>query len=634
MIERQQGKEFFEQRQNKILFLTTEASFIQRQIAEGPVEVNDYSLLADGVSTDAIFETKHAFTTNPLGQVALTGFPEIKEGTVQNNNFNIIVAGENFGRGSAREQAPLTLKLAEVELIIAKSFDPRFQRNCANIGILCSSNLDLIPLLQKGEPIPKKRILAQLPSLQAKIIKYGGLIPYSLARQEGKISIPPLPNISRPLTMIEKITALNLEKKATREKVYPQPGDSVVIEPDILASYELFTQWIFRLAEKFNLDFTEENLGKLRLFSDHVVQSKNPRAAQLLETHLKLAEQYGVKYHSFQLRDGGENISSGVCHTLLRELEISSPGEILLMTDSHTPTAAAMLSLGLPTSITGMTTALATGEYIMEIPQTVRVQLKGKLSPAVTSKDVILYLINQYHSYFKGQCIEFGGQGIEDWWPEEIGVLTNMAVEGMAFTALVEPNQRTIEYLAKLTNKNPKEIEDQARAIKPDSNASYAQVLIINLNNISPMVAKPGSPMNAVPLDQLSKRPKIDIVYIGSCTGGTWLDIVQTAKVLKEKQVAPGVKLYIQPTSIAIYQDMWEAGLDKIFISAGAIILPPACGACCGLGLGGPQKGEVSVSTSNRNFPGRMGEGDTWLTSTPVAAATAIAGRLCHPNEL
>ena len=147
------------------------------------------------------------------------------------------------------------------------------------------------------------------------------------------------------------------------------------------------------------------------------------------------------------------------------------------------------------------------------------------------------------------------------------------------------------------------------------------------------MVAKPGSPLNAVPLTSLENRPKIDTAYIGSCTGGTWLDILQAADVLKDQKVAKNVKLYIQPSSIAIYQAMCEAGLDKIFLQAGAIILPPACGACAGLGIGGPEKGQVGVSTSNRNFPGRMGKGDVWLASSLVTAASAIAGKLCHPSE-
>ena len=617
-----------------ILFLLPEKPQMFQAKQEGGLPEFSLDSLANNISTDAIFPSQYAFQSREnWGECALTGFPGIEEKTLQEDKINIIVAGQNFGCGSAREHAPIALLLAGVELIIAKSFDPVFQRNCSNLGILTSTDIGLASQLQAGSPIPKEEIITQLPSLQAEIVKHGGLIPYVLYQQE-KAKPTPKETQPRPLTMMEKIIGANLEKTYNLP-TYPKAGDKVVLKPDVLTSYDLFTLWIFQLLESYGL--TAQEAEKLVLFSDHAIQAPFPGAEQILKKHSSLAKEHGAKLYPFIFSSQGESISSGVGHTLLRELELS-PGNVLLMTDSHTPTAGALLSLGLPTSITGITAALATGEYIFQIPKTVRINLEGNLPQGVTAKDVILYLLSlnpvKEEDIFRGKCLEFGGPGLNSWWPDEIGVLTNMSKEGGALTALAEPTEKTIEYLAKLIGREVGETKRAVEKLKPDPEAKYSQILSVDLSQISPMVALPGHPGNGVPLKELKERPDVQTVYIGSCTGGTWLDIVQAAEVLKGKRIAKRVRLYIQPSSITIYQAMKEARLDEVFKQAGAIILPPACGACAGLGIGGPKKGEIGISTSNRNWPGRMGKGKVYLTSSLVAAASAIKGSLCHPSEL
>jgi 3-isopropylmalate/(R)-2-methylmalate dehydratase large subunit len=581
--------------------------------------------VGDNINTDLIFPTKHAFDPEvDLGKFALTGLPDIEPGRLRDQNINVISAGQHFGCGSAREQAPLSLQAAGVQLILAESLDPIFKDNCAKIGLLYSTDASLLPRLKAGEPIPRQKIIDSLPQLEADMFKHDGLIGLTIAHQQGEYQLSTLDTKPRPQTMIEKLIA-----QKQNQQVYPKSGDSVAVKPDLLASYEFFTSLIFKLLQEKNLK--PEEIRKLILFSDHTVGSQIPAAKDLLAHHAALARQHKAKLYPYCWE---EKASSGVGHSLLAELE-ASPGNIVLMTDSHTPNIAGFLGLGLATSITGLTAALATGEYIFTIPETVRVQTKGSFKDQTTAFDLMLYLLNlnQESGVINDSCVEFGGPGLNNLMPDELSVLSNLAVEAHSQTAVIEPTSMQLEVMAKLTNQPLDQVIKAAESLKPDPRAEYKEVINVNLDNIEPMVALPGSPANGQEIRKIARRPYMQKVYIGSCVGGTFSSLVQAAKILKDKKVHPQTELYIQPISFIIYQALHEAGLIDVFQKAGAIVLPPACGACCGLGPGSPQPGENALFVSNRNWEGRN-KGKIYLASSLTAAATAIKGHLAVPEEI
>jgi len=615
----------------RILFLTKYPELIQKQLnqdLEAKHQVNKTDL-ADNVDTDAIFPTQ--FLGKDPADAALRGFPGIDSPIGQSRlTPNVLVAGKNFGTGSAREYAPRALKksLGPSPIILALSFDPRFRRNCTNIGILTCDDPKIVNQVIKGEQISREKVLATLPPLQKLILEQGGIIAFLKAYKQGSVKIPPLSKQIRPLTMLGKII-----QGKVGDDFYPQAGDIVVLSPDIVAFYDLYTKAIFKTLERYGLKIDPETKERIRAFSDHGVQSPNPKIQSLVRQHLEIAEKHEIELYPCSLpSEANKRTSTGISHPLLREL-ILQPGSILLITDSHAATSGAVGVLGLQSAITEMAGAMATGKCVLEIPETVRVKVEGFLKPGVSTKDVIVYLLAEHPDFFSGKCVEFYGEGLESFWPDQTAVLANMSKEGGAVTSLVEPTARVIEILSKLTNISRSDIQEKMDQLKTDANADCPEI-VIQLQEIPIMVAEPGSPLNGVPLKEIKSRPQIQKAYIGSCTGGNWYDILTAAEILQYHHIAENVQLLIQPATISIYQAMCEAGLNEIFEKAGAVILPPACGACGGLGPGGPQLDEICVSSSNRNFPGRMGPGETYLASVETTIASAVEGYLCSVNEI
>ncbi|HEY5601027.1 MAG TPA: aconitase family protein, partial [Patescibacteria group bacterium] len=289
-------------------------------------------------------------------------------------------------------------------------------------------------------------------------------------------------------------------------------------------------------------------------------------------------------------------------------------GQVILGTDSHTCSVGAVGAFADGIGATEMAGAWLTGDVRIKVPATWRFNLKGKLNEGVMAKDVMLSILSDQKiksSQAVSKVFEFAGKSLCDWTFDEIFVLPNMSVEGGAFTGIVEPKQsRTY---------------DSNVSFESDPDAQFEEVFNINLSKIVPMVATPGDPRNGIPISE-AVGTKTDAVYIGSCTGGKFNDLLAVAKILKNKKVK--VPTYIQASSMNVRKQAEESGLIRIFEDAGAEVIDSGCGDCCNMGFGVVKDGQTIVSDTNRNFPKRMGNNNVYLVNPEFAAIAAIKGEL------
>lgn len=319
----------------------------------------------------------------------------------------------------------------------------------------------------------------------------------------------------------------------------------------------------------------------------------------------------------------------GVEHAFLHENGLVLPGEIILGADSHTCTHGAMGALATGVGSTDLAAAWALGETWLRVPETMRVAFEGVLPEWICGKDLILALIGKIGvDGARYMALEFCGDAISALNLDDRFTISNMAIEAGAKTGLITPDEKLLKYAR----------ERAARDFEPiyaDKNAKYAKSILIDVTDMEPQVAMPHSPDNVKNVSEVEGLP-VDQVFIGSCTNGRLNDLRMAAQILKGKKIHKNIRLMIIPASYEVYKAAMQEGLLDIFINADATISTPSCGPCLGGHLGILAAGERCVSTSNRNFIGRMGstKSEVILASPMVAAATAVAGHLCHPREI
>jgi len=361
---------------------------------------------------------------------------------------------------------------------------------------------------------------------------------------------------------------------------------------------------------------------RVSLIPDHFVPNKDIKSAEQSKMMKEFAVQHGVEYY-YEVGRGG------IEHALLPEEGLVLPGEIILGADSHTCTHGAVGAFATGVGSTDLAAAWVLGETWFKVPHTIRVNFNGKLPEWVSAKDLILYLIGKIGidgALYK--ALEFGGKVVEDMNMDGRFTICNMAIEAGAKTGIIPPDETTFGFL-----------KDRAKRdyepLFPDNDADYEQVIEIDVSNLTPQVALPHLPSNVRPVGDVG-RIKIDQVVIGSCTNGRDTDMEVTHRILKGKKVAPWVRLIVVPATQRVYLNMLEKGWVKDLIEAGAVVSTPTCGPCLGGHMGVLAKGERAVSTTNRNFVGRMGhpESEVYLSSPAVAAASAITGYITDPAEV
>ncbi|MBS7629961.1 3-isopropylmalate dehydratase large subunit [Candidatus Bathyarchaeota archaeon] len=416
------------------------------------------------------------------------------------------------------------------------------------------------------------------------------------------------------MTVSEKILA----RASGRDKV--QPGEIVKAEVDLAMMPDLTTILSFKAMKEMGVDRVWDN-EKVVIFLDHVAPASSLQAATVHRDIRKLVSEQGLKYFY--------DVNSGVCHQVLSERGHVTPGMLVVGADSHTCTHGAMGAFATGVGSTDMGAVLATGRLWFRVPETIRVEVEGSLQHNVQPKDIILKiigLIGADGATYK--AVEFSGETIRKMNISGRMTLCNMAIEMGGKTGIVEADDETANFLSNRckTNINP---------IRSDLNAQYEKVLRLDVSELEPQVACPHKVDNVKTVSEVA-GVKVDQVFIGSCTNGRYEDLEVTAKILRNKQVHPGVRLVIVPASKEVYLKALKNGIIETLLQAGALVSNPSCGACFGGHIGILAAGEIGLTTSNRNFKGRQGspEAEVYLSSPATAAASAITGVITDPREV
>ncbi len=352
--------------------------------------------------------------------------------------------------------------------------------------------------------------------------------------------------------------------------------------------------------------------GKVSLVIDHASPALNERISNLHAMLRSFAREQGCHFY---------DVGEGICHQLMVENAHVRPGDLFVGADSHSPTYGAVNAFGIGVGSTDLAAVLLTGKIWLKVPESIRITLTGSLPPGLATKDLILFLVGQLSiSGGTYKAIEFTGPALEGLSLASRMTLANMSSEMGAKTGLVDPTGLELWY-------------DWSPTV-PDEDAVYAESYTFDVSDLRPQIAKPSSPDNVGDIDEVLGM-RVDQAFIGSCTNSRLEDLHMAARVLKGRQVAPHVRLIIAPASKRVFNLALEDGTLKTLSEAGASFITSGCGPCVGTHQGVPADGEVVISSTNRNFPGRMGnpKAEIYLASPAVVAASAVRGEISNPVE-
>lgn len=416
------------------------------------------------------------------------------------------------------------------------------------------------------------------------------------------------------MTISEKILAAH----AGREKV--EPGELLEIPVDLVLGNDITAPVAIAEFRRAGASRVFDP-GRIALVADHFVPARDIKSATLSKTMREFAREQGI--HNYFL-DG-----SGIEHVILPEKGLVVPGDVVIGADSHTCTYGAIGAFATGVGSTDMAYAMATGQTWMRVPESIRFIYHGRLRPWVSGKDLILYTIGRIGvdgAHYA--AMEFAGDAADRLPIDDRFTMANMAIEAGAKAGLFNPDDVTLEYVRPRA-KRPFQV------YRSDPDARYAQEWDFDVSRIEPQVAFPHLPSNTRPVSEAGGIP-VDQVVIGSCTNGRISDLRIAAQVLRGKRVNPNVRAIIFPGSQEVYRQALEEGLLQVFIEAGALVSTPTCGPCLGGHMGVLAESERAISTTNRNFVGRMGhvKSEVYLANPAVAAASAVLGRIAHPDEV
>jgi 3-isopropylmalate/(R)-2-methylmalate dehydratase large subunit len=398
------------------------------------------------------------------------------------------------------------------------------------------------------------------------------------------------------------------------------PGDIVMVRVDAVMANDVSGPVAFRQMEKIGARRVFDP-ARVVMVADHFVPAKDARSAALQKRLKDWALDQGVAFY-----DQGRG---GIEHMVLAEEGWIAPGEVIVGGDSHTCTYGSLGAFGSGLGSTDIAAALANGEFWQPVPATIRVRFDGAKRGFVSGKDLILAVIAEIGvAGATNAVLEFVGDGARALSIDERMAVANMAVEAGAETGLFAADAVTREYLAD-------RVRRPWEAMESDADAQIAREVMVDLSTLGPLVAAPHSPGNVLALADAAGTP-VEQVYIGNCANGTITDLRQAADVFRGRRVHERSRAVIVPATQSIYRQALHEGLLDTFAAAGAMVSTPTCGACFGGGMGVPAAGETAVTTTNRNFKGRMGSpgARVYLANAWVAAAAAVAGELVNPGEL
>jgi 3-isopropylmalate/(R)-2-methylmalate dehydratase large subunit len=599
-------------------------------------------------SIDHTFFAKHAFENYDKDFIT----------RCKKNKSNIIVAGENFGCGSSREQAVYALQKNNVSVVIAKSYPDIFYRNSLNNGLVLILVKDTSPFLLGNSleiDLSKKTILNNKEVFPF-IMSDDDANTFILGGKMGRVNHHLISQLNagggwydytksklsnaRPQTIVEKIISDHVNRNVYGgEKIKELPVDVLffneVIGPPAIKSFESSFSKIFHKQKK---DIRVFDPQRLFFIPDHTVPSSSIAVSEGIDLMEEFSKTHGVKCY----KEG-----DGIEHIVLMEDGYIVPGEIILGTDSHTDTNGALNTLAFGVGTTDGSYTMATGHlYDFEVPETIRFNLKGKLKKGVYAKDLILAIIGQLGV---DGCVkriaEFGGPGIKNISIEGRMTICNMAVEMGARTGIFEYDDLTDVFIKERA-------QFPYKTYTPDKNCVYEKIIEIDMTTLEPQVAFPHKPGNVTSVSELksyvekSKKSlqidfgkvtslKITDAFLGACTNGRYEDFAEGAKILKGRKVSPHVNFVAIPASRKIYNRLMRDGILQIYAEAGVNLESSNCGPCFGKHMGIIGKNAQMISSSNRNYIGRMGskDGNIFLASPATVVAAAIAGEIVDPRN-
>jgi len=416
------------------------------------------------------------------------------------------------------------------------------------------------------------------------------------------------------MNIVEKILASHSNRKSVT------PGEIIDAKVDLVLANDLSA---FPAIEEFKKVGTKRvfDRKKIAIVFDHFVPAKDIRTATLCKNIKKWVREQGI-VNFFDVGKGG------IEHIILPDSGLILPGEIIIGGDSHTITYGALGAAGIGVGSTDIAATFITGRIWLKVPGCIKIHFSGKLPKWVSAKDLALFTIGKIGvEGARYKAIEFAGDTIKNLDMAGRFTLCNMATEMGAKIGIIEPDKKTEEFLNKVATK-------KFETIKNDSDAHYSMVYKFEVGEMEPMIACPSSPEKVVPISKIGNI-KIDQVLIGSCTNGRLEDLKIAADILEGKKICRDVRLIVIPGSQDIYLEAIKRGIIEKFVRAGAVVSTPSCGPCIGGHLGVITEGEICLSTTNRNFVGRMGhiKSNVYLSSPAVAAASAIAGKIAGPKK-
>lgn len=642
----------------RVLTLTDDPALIRAQLdgEELAFETASALPLHYGVNTDAMISGQACtlgYTGAILGPYFLENFKEtVGKDDVRTGGFQVVVGGDAYGSGSSREVAVVAHQGAGIELVVARSFQRIFQENMVYGGMPFTTDFGVVSRLLEGEEIALSELYDALPDFFRQVAYAGGLLPYANAWLRGENEPWYDTEVtSKPMNVVEKLIAAKAwvggspaDPEGPRFGIDAVgPGDQVLARCAFRGMHEYTAGMCMALYEEAFGKVPVKDPDQVACFEDHFVlidQDTVPEAVK--EARLGPAQRLAAEMvaaaeeHGLRLHGPGRELQPGVCHRIVVE-EYGRPGDIIVLTDSHTPTSGVLNAFAFGVGSTAMTFALRTGLIPVTVPKVVRVVVTGDPKGILSPKDLVLHLIGD--PYFREEhwrtgptdtcVIQLGGPALDHWNVDELSVITNMTVEGGLMTGVVEPCQPILDFLMEKRGVDHSEL-----LVYPDEGAQYERVIELDLDEVPLTVATPGDSRNRQSLAESTDVP-IHNVVIASCTGGSLADLRAAADVLRGKQLKEGVRLTVTPSSFVVAKAAEREGLLDLFRELGADVTPPGCGSCIGNGPGVPREGEITASTTNRNFDRRMGApGPVYLVSPAVAAASAVVGHLADPRSL
>ncbi|MGQ9819352.1 MAG: 3-isopropylmalate dehydratase large subunit [Candidatus Kapaibacteriales bacterium] len=424
-------------------------------------------------------------------------------------------------------------------------------------------------------------------------------------------------------TIVQKILAKSIGVKEVKI------GDIVEPQVDLAMSHEnaaLVINQFFEIFKGTNLEPKVWDPSKIAIIFDHRVPAESSKTATNQKKVRNFVAEQGIsKFHDIR----GDEM--GICHQILPENGYVRPGYVIVGTDSHTTSHGALGSFAFGIGATEMASVWTLGRILnVLVPETIKVVVSGQLNEFIEPKDIILYLIGLISAEGANEkVIEFHGDTIKNMNTSGRLTLCNMTVEAGATSGIVPPDDETIKYLTDVAG-----VTDEISMISPDLDAIYSEVITIDVERLEPQIACPHTVDNVRPVSEV-EGIKINQIVLGSCTNGRLEDLEKAYKILKGKKIAKGVRMLVFPASGRIFREAMELGYIQALLEAGAVIMNPGCGPCLGVHQGALGDGEVALSTTNRNFKGRMGNpnSEVYLASPSVAAMSALTGYISDPRK-